>query len=290
MTRRMARRGFIAALAAGLASACSPLGTLNGLNNLSPGDRGVRKAAGDVPFGDDPRQRLDIYAPVKSDTPLPVIVFFYGGSWASGSRGGYGFAAKAFAARGFTVVVPDYRLVPQVHFPGFVEDGAAAVAWTMANIGRYGGDPAKVSLVGHSAGAYIAMMLALDPQWLHAAGSDPARLRAVAGLAGPYDFVPFDVAATRNAFGKAADPATTQPISFARGDAPPLFLATGTEDTMVLPRNSRKLAKAVEAAGGKAILREYPELGHVGIVVTLSKPFRGRAPVLRDVVEFLKAH
>jgi acetyl esterase/lipase len=177
-----------------------------------------------------------------------------------------------------------------VHFPAFVEDGAAAVAWALAEAGAHGGDPARVSILGHSAGAYIAMMLALDAQWLRAAGAAPAALRAAVGLAGPYDFHPFTVGATREAFGRAPDPLVTQPIRFARGDAPPLLLATGTEDRMVLPRNSRKLAAAVAAEGGTAVLREYAGLGHVGIVLALSKPFRGRAPVLADTLAFLKAH
>lgn len=286
----MARRGLLATLGAGLAAACSPIGTLNGLNNLSPGDRGVRKVADGLAFGSDSRQRLDIYGPARADGPSPVVLFLYGGSWASGHRAGYAFAAKAFAARGYTVVVPDYRLVPDVHFPAFVEDGAAAVAWTQAQVAAHGGDPGRVSLVGHSAGAHIAMLLALDPQWLRAAGSDPARLKAVVGLAGPYDFFPFDVGATRNAFGRTPDPRLTQPINFARRDAPPTLLATGTEDTMVLPRNSRKLAKALAAAGATVELKEYDGLGHVGIVLALSKPFRGRAPVLSDALAFLKAH
>ena len=286
----MARRGFLTVIGAGFAAACSPLGTLNGLNSLAPGDRGTRKVASGVAFGSDPRQRLDIYGPARADGPSPVVTFFYGGSWASGTRGGYGFAAKAFASRGYTVVVPDYRLVPEVHFPAFVEDGAAAIAWTQGNIARHGGDPARLALVGHSAGAHIAMLLALDPRWLRAAGSDPARLRAAVGLSGPYDFLPFSVGATRNAFGRASDPRLTQPINFARKDAPPILLATGTEDRLVLPRNSRKLAAALRDAGATVELKEYDGLGHVGAVLALSKPFRGRAPVLADTLAFLKAH
>lgn len=286
----MARRGFLSTLGASLAAACSPIGTLNGLNNLSPGDRGVRKLRSGIAFGGAPRQRLDIYGPAQAAGLSPVVMFFYGGSWASGSRDGYAFAAKAFASRGYTVVVPDYRLVPEVHFPAFVEDGAAAVAWTEANIARHGGDPARLSLVGHSAGAYNAMMLALDAQWLRAAGSDAARLRAAVGLAGPYDFLPLSVGATKNAFGRAPDAKLTQPIAFARRDAPPILLATGTEDTIVLPRNSRRLAKELQAAGAPVELKEYDGVGHVGIVLALSKPFRGRAPVLADTLAFLKTH
>lgn len=287
----MARRSLLATLGASVAAACSPLGTLNGLNNISPGDAGAARVAKDVAFGDDPRQRLDVYAPTNSANGAnPVLVFFYGGSWASGSRQGYAFAAKAFASRGHTVVVPDYRLVPDVHFPAFVEDGAAAVAWTLANIGQHGGDPARVSLMGHSAGAHIAMMLALDTQWLRAANVDPKRIRSAVGLAGPYDFYPFVVGATRKAFGQAPDGKATQPVNFARPDAPPTFLAYGAEDKLVLPKNSLALANALKKAGAPVTVKAYPDLGHVGIVIALSKPFRSRASVLADTLEFLKAN
>lgn len=286
----MARRSFLATLSASVAAACSPLGTLNGLNNIAPGDAGVARVARDVPFGDDPRQRLDVYAPANGSGSHPVLLFFYGGSWASGYRQGYAFAAKAFASRGYTVVVPDYRLVPDVHFPAFVEDGAAAVAWTFANVAQHGGDPGRVALMGHSAGAYIAMMLALDTQWLRAASVDPKHVRAAVGLAGPYDFYPFVVGATKKAFGRAPDGHATQPIRFARADAPPIFLGYGAEDKLVLPKNSLALGEALRKAGAPVTVKAYPEVGHVGIVTALSKPFRSRAPVLADTLEFLKAH
>lgn len=286
----MARRNFLATLSASVAAACSPLGTLNGLNNIAPGDGGVKRAASGVAFGEDPRQRLDVYAPVDGGGNNPVLVFFYGGSWASGFRQGYAFAAKAFASRGYTVVVPDYRLVPDVHFPAFVEDGASAVAWTLANIAQHGGDPARVSLMGHSAGAHIAMMLALDTQWLKAAGVDPKAIRAAVGLAGPYDFYPFTYAATRAAFGQVPDGRLTQPINFARPDAPPIFVAHGADDKLVYPKNSIALAEVLKKAGAPVALKTYPDLGHVGIVTALSKPFRSRAPVLDDTLAFLKAH
>jgi len=286
----MARRSFLATLSASVAAACSPLGTLNGLNNIAPGDRGAARIARGVAFGPDARQRLDIYAPVNGSGGNPVLMFFYGGSWASGYRQGYAFAAKAFASRGYTVVVPDYRLVPDVHFPAFVEDGAAAIAWTLANIAEYGADPAHVSLIGHSAGAYIAMMLALDTRWLTAAGASPAYVRAAVGLAGPYDFYPFAVGATRAAFGRAPDGRATQPVNFARADAPPILLAYGEDDKLVLPRNSLALADALGKAGAPVTVRAYPDVGHVGLVTALSKPFRSRAPVLADTLAFLRQH
>lgn len=266
-----------------LAAACSPLGALNGVNRLTPGDGGVRQLVDGAAFGPDQRQRLDVWAPSGSAAALPVIVFFYGGSWKSGDRSGYGFAARALAARGFVVVVPDYRLVPRVRWPAFVEDGAAAVRWTVANIAARGGDPARIAVMGHSAGAHIALLLALDQRW-GVAGT----IKAAVGLAGPYDFRPFVAGGAADlALGNAPDLADTQPINFARADAPPLLLLHGTADTTVLPRNSERLANAITDLGGRATVKLYDDVGHIGILLALSKPFRGKATALADASNFL---
>ena len=282
------RRALVAAFAAALLAlpACSSLDTLNGVNGITPGDGGVEKIAADVAFGSDVRQKLDIYAPAKASN-APVVLFFYGGSWSNGRRQDYGFAARALAARGFIVVVPDYRLVPQVRFPAFVEDGAAAVAWTSANIARYGGNPAKIAVSGHSAGAHIAMMVTMDRRWLAAAGA-PGAIKAAVGLAGPYDFAPFvPGGAADAALGNASDVRITQPISFVRADAPPVLLLTGDEDTTVLPRNATAMAAALTKLNAPVEVKVYPGIGHIGIILALSKPFRGKAPALDDTAAFL---
>ncbi|MBS0296564.1 MAG: alpha/beta hydrolase [Proteobacteria bacterium] len=283
----MTRRGLATTFAALMTSACSPLALFN---RFSPKDAAGKLEARDIAYGPEPRQRLDIYRPRRVDRPAPLLVFFYGGGWDSGSKDLYRWVGRAFAARGFVVAVPDYRLVPHVHFPTFIQDGAAAIAKTQAVATQHGADPDRVFLAGHSAGAYIAMMLALDAAFLQAAGVGQVRVRAAAGLAGPYDFYPFDVPASVNAFGQAPDPQATQPIRYARGDAAPLFLAHGGKDTVVRVRNSTALADAVRSKGGQAEFKLYRDLDHVEIVLALSRPFRGKAPVLDDVVRFLQAH
>lgn len=282
----MNRRLLLSAALAALAGACTPsLGTFNA---LAPPDAGGRRVGTDLAFGPGRRQRLDVYAP-EGVGPRPVIVFFYGGSWASGSKDDYAFAGAAFASQGFVTVIPDYRLVPEVRFPGFIEDCAAAMRWVADNVAQYGGDPARVVLVGHSAGAYNAMMLALDARYLRDAGFDAARLRGVAGLAGPYDFLPFDVDATRNAFGHAPDATLTQPVNFARADAPPALLLWGDADTTVGPRNLRGLEQALLAVGARVDSKTYPGVNHVDIMLALSRPLRGRAPTLADVTAFAES-
>ncbi|MDZ3830289.1 MAG: alpha/beta hydrolase [Sphingopyxis sp.] len=257
---------------------------------IGSGD-GARLLVADQRYGHGTRQYLDIWAPggVREGDRLPVVVFFYGGGWSSGEREHYGFAGRALAQQGFIVVIPDYRLAPRAQWPDFLQDSAEAVAWTHAHIGALGGDPDRIALMGHSAGAYNAAMLALDPQWLRDAGSDPSVVRGVAGLAGPYDFLPLEKGGSADrAMGKVRPVERTQPIAFARGDAPPMWLATGDADTRVRPRNSQNLAAAIERAGGSAALRLYPGIGHTGIVMALARPFRGRAPVLDDATDFLR--
>ena len=188
--------GGTAALALARLIGCTAVGALNGISRLAPNGDSAKLAASAVPFGPQTRLKLDVWVP-KTRTPgaaLPVVVFFYGGGWVAGERRDYGFAGRAFAARGFVAIVPDYRLVPGVRFPTFIEDGALAVKWAAGHAAKYGGDPARITLAGHSAGSYIGAMLALDRRYLAKAGVDPDVVRAAAFLSGPYDFYPYGAA------------------------------------------------------------------------------------------------
>jgi acetyl esterase/lipase len=259
---------------------------LIGFNALMPKERGTGLVARGLVYGPHPRQRLDLYAPRRlGEKRLPAILFFYGGSWSSGLRQGYAFVGRALAARGFLVGVPDYRLVPEVRFPAFLEDGAAAFAHLQAIAGDHGGDPGRIMLAGHSAGAWLASMLALDPTWL---GSGRASVRGLVGLAGPYDFFPFTSPAAAAAFAKVRDPQATQPVAFAAAGAPPALLLHGAEDETVKPRNSERLTAKLRAAGSEAEVRLYPRIGHIGMVTALALPFRHRAPVLADLADFAR--
>jgi acetyl esterase/lipase len=284
MTRRRALLWSLAA-AAMLAAMALMLDPLGSFNALMPKDRASARVAEGVAFGAGDRLRLDVYAPrAAAAGKRPVILFFYGGSWNSGRRQGYAFAARALAARGFVVVVPDYRLAPEARYPDFLQDCAAAVRWARLHARAYGGDGERIVLTGHSAGAYNAAMLALDPSLL---GADRIAVRGFAGLAGPYDFLPLDDGATIAAFGAWPRPAETQPIRYAAvPGAPPVLLLHGDGDSRVKPRNSRKLARLLRAAGSDVRLKLYPGLGHVGILAALAMPFRRQAPVLADVSAF----
>lgn len=290
MTRWLLGTALAVALTCAMIAAfVSPPAILSLIDALAGGGIGVERAATGVAFGTH-RQTLDVWRPAASAAePRRVLIFWYGGGWVKGDRAAYAFAARAFARAGFVVVVPDYRKVPAIRFPAMLQDGAQAVRWTRDHIADFGGDPRRIALSGHSAGAYTVAMLTLDRRWLQAEGVDPAIVKAAVPLCGPYDFYPWTSDRARAAFRGVADPALTQPIHFARGDAPPILLVTGTADTTVRPRNAIRLAAALRAHGGPVSLRNYPAQTHEAIVMALSKPFRGRSPVLADSVAFIEA-
>ena len=261
---------------------CTPLGLFA---TFTPRDPAFLRAH-DQAYGLASRQTLDVYTPSRMAAPAPVAIFFYGGGWERGRKWDYGWVAQALANRGYLVVLPDYRLSPDVRFPAFLEDAAQSVRWAMDHAAAYGGDPSRIVLLGHSAGAYNAVMLALDERYLQAAGVDPSRVRAVVGLAGPYDFLPLE-GRSAEIFGTAANPAQTQPVKLARADAPPMLLLTGEADRVVDPGDTKALGQALREAGGAVETRAYAGIGHNEIMAAISVPFRGRASVLDDIAAFL---
>ena len=274
----VARRGLLASLA-GLLSGCSPATLLN----ATVSRQGFAREA-DIAYGTDPRQELDLYRPDRPRADGKTVIFFYGGSWDSGSKGDYLFVAQALASNGYTVVIPDYRLYPAVRFPAFVDDGARAVRWTADRVGAD-----KVFVMGHSAGAHIALMLAANTSYLGAAGVDRTKLGGAIGLSGPYDFLPLKSAKLIEIFGGTNNP-DIEAITFAKAPLPPALLIHGTADTIVYPRNSTNLAAAWRAAGAPVELKLYPDVGHVDVVAALSGLLSGRASTRADVVDWLGTH
>lgn len=265
--------------------ACSPLKTLNA---LSAADSHTRVP--DVAYGPLPRQRLDIYRPAGSapEGGWPVAVFFYGGSWNRGERNEYGFVGAALASKGVLTLVADYRLYPEVRYPDFLADSAQALAWGLGNAAAQGGNPRRVFVMGHSAGAYNAAMLALDARWLGATGHAPRELAGFIGLAGPYDFLPMTNPDAQPVFFHPNYPPDTQPLAFAGPASPRSFLAAGRSDALVDPeRNTEALAGRLSASGVPVVLRRYERANHVTLVGAFGLPLRWLAPVLDDVAAFV---
>jgi acetyl esterase/lipase len=265
--------------------ACSPI---DFLNRRVPDE--AYRVTRDVPYGSLSRQRLDVYSPPAAEGPLPVVVFFYGGWWQAGEKADDRFVADALVSRGLVAVLPDYRIYPEARFPDFVEDGARAVAWTRENVAAYGGDPARIYLMGHSAGAHIAAMLTLDPHYLRALGLERSSIRGTIGLAGPYDFLPFHSDNVRILMGPPEGWPATQPINFVDGREPPMLLLHGGWDTSVGVDNTRRLAARIRSRGGEVEEIVYSRVGHQGVVGAMARPLRWVAPVLDDVQRFIAWH
>ncbi len=276
----IALRNIAVLLTASLLCGCSPLNILNGIGPES----GYRKIIS-IPYGHDPRQQLDIYQPRISRDGI-VVMFFYGGGWSRGQRAEHRFVAQTLTQHGATVVISDYRLYPEAVFPDFMQDAAAAVAWTHRNIAQYGGDPKKIYLVGHSAGAHIVSLLALDARYLAAQGLGTNIVAGVIGLATPTDFATTLGVKYRPAFVDQAQLERAQPVRYVRSDAPPMLLQHGADDTVVLPRNSVVLAERITVEGGQARAIVYPDKSHSSLLLIFSE-FLGRSPILDDTLHFL---
>lgn len=272
-----------------LAIARDGAAVLDAIDRFAGGDRNIALLER-ARFGDDPAQRLAVWRKRGSHSPMPVMVFIHGGSWSSGNPDSYGFVGRNFAEHGFLSVVAGYRLYPKAKYPAMLEDAAAAVAWAHRNAARLGGDPDRIWIIGHSAGAYNAISIALERRWLEAEGLQDHAIAGAIGLAGPYDFYPFDKESTRNSFGDAPDPPATQPINHVRRDAPPIMLIAGEDDTTVKPRNARALARALEAVGATVESEIYPGMDHSDPIVALANPWRDRRPLFGRIAAFTGGH
>jgi acetyl esterase/lipase len=285
--RHPRRSGAVWTLACALMLALSGCTALSfGLANLPSYFSGIRRSAG-VPFGTDPRQRLDVFRPRVADGTRPVIVFWYGGSWDNGARQEYRFVGVALAQLGYVTVIPDYRIYPQVRFPLFLEDGAQAVAWVERHAAEFGGDPRRIVLMGHSAGAHMAAMLALNPAYLDGAGADPAHIIGLIGLSGPYGLTP-NTATLNDIFRAPYTPHDWQVLDYVSSHAPPALLLQGEADTLVAVSNTEALAAALRAHSDAVQTVIYPRRGHADLLAALSLPARFRAPVLRDIAVFVQ--
>jgi acetyl esterase/lipase len=293
---RIATRVALTAIAGAL-SACSAI--TFGIAN-APAVFGAFERKVDIAYGSDPRQKLDIYlpsarqeqdgapAPRASVTAAarPIVIFWYGGSWQRGSKSDYRFVGAALAERGYITVLPDYRLYPEVKFPAFLDDAAHAVAWVQQHAQEFGGDPHRIVLMGHSAGAHTAAYLAFNHEFLAKRGANPDWIAGLVGLSGPYVLAP-NTRTLNRIFAAPWGESDWQPLRFVDEQAPPTFLAHGLGDGVVSVVQTEKLRDALEAKGVRVETELYPDTGHAATVAAFSRAARGSAPTLDQVVAFL---
>lgn len=271
-------------LAASLLAGCSGLRLIDA---VAP-SHGYALQVG-LAYGPSQRHRLDIYVPADDAMapPPPVVLFLYGGSWRNGAREQYRFVGAWLARAGFVAAVADYRLFPEVRFPAFVEDCAAALAFLGRHAAAYGGDPGRLFVMGHSAGAHMAMLLAIEPTYLVDAGADPGRLAGVVGISGPYDHDFGTVRWLADVFPDEASRRAARVAERARSGTPPIFLANGTADSLVPPRNAVVMAQRLRATGNPVELRLYDGAGHGNILLGFVPALAGASTLGRDVAGFL---
>ena len=283
------RRRWLAALGLlPLLQACSPLCLINA--TVASGTHTVQR---DLAYGSEARQRADVYLPAVTTRNAPIAVFFYGGSWSSGDRGDYRFVGEALASRGVVTVVADYRLSPEVRYPTFLQDCALAVRWARDRARSLGASPERLHLVGHSAGAYNAAMLALDDRWLREVDLRPRDIAGWVGLAGPYDFLPIGLPDVQRAFNWPQTPPDSQPLFHVRADRarqrwPRALLLAARNDLLVNPqRNTVGLADALRERGAPVQVDLFDRVSHTTLMGAFAAPLRGLAPVLDRVSGFL---
>ncbi len=274
MPRNRAFHTSSIALLALIATGCQSVGF--GIANA-----GVSAPAASVVYDPQRNLALDIYPPAApANGPAPVVVFLYGGSWRNGERGQYRFVGQRLAQSGALAIVADYRTFPRAVFPGFVEDAAAAVAWARAHAAEHGGDPQRLYVAGHSAGAQIAALVGVDARYLSPHGMKPRDLAGVIGLSGPYDF---EIDGYEDVFGPEAQWPQAQPINFVDGDEPPFLLAHGTGDRVVEAKDSQEMADKLRSVGVRAELLWLPDAGHIAPLAAMYRP--DRHPALLEAIQ-----
>ncbi len=245
-----------------------------------------------VHYGQARAQQMDIFRPdAKSEKLLPVVVFFYGGCWGACShlkKEDYAFVAESFSSNRIVAVVPDYRVYPDVNFNEIMNDASSLVEWVHSHIQDYGGDPKQIFLMGHSSGAHLAAMLAVNRQYL--APQTYGDIKGFIGLAGPYNFLPFDEDYMPILFGSLASPADSQPIHFIDGTQPPLLLMHGATDTRVKPSNAETMAKKALDVGGNIEKHIYEDIDHAAIVGEFSILLRNKSQIFSDTLDFIKKY
>lgn len=242
-----------------------------------------------IDFGKEEWQKLDVYRSSDQTESSPVIIFVYGGGWDWGDKSLYHFAADAFTSKGYTVAIPNYIKYPQGRFPQFIDDVALSVAWVENNIADFNGNPEKLFLVGHSAGAHTAGLLVSDPRYLQNAAASIANIKGFAGIAGPYNFTP-----KKPEYIKTFGPENFEIMkanTHIDGSEPPMLLIHAKGDTVVGQFNQTTLAETIKSTGGLVETTLYGEdIGHVSILLKLHPWFAGKVNVANDIDIFFSKY
>lgn len=260
----------------------SGIGFLNGIT------RKDFSAQYNIAYGQDTRQKLDIYQPLHltNSNPRPVILFVHGGSWEEGNKDDYLFVGESFTRAGYVTVVMNYRLAPVHKYPDYVQDTARAIQWINQNISRYGGNPQQLVVMGHSAGAFNAVEAVDNPRWLIEVNVPVSSIKAVVGIAGPYSY-DFRTDSTRDAFPANAVPDQVMPDRHVRTDAPPHLLLVGSKDQRVKPANAQKMHAALQARQIPVQLQTVEGANHISIMAAVATRLSWYKSTREQILDYL---
>ena len=247
----------------------------------------------DLAFHPDMAPRLDVYSPAEGEGH-PVLIFVHGGSWQDYDKELFAPVAQRLLPEGMVVVIPDYTLHPGADYEQMTREVAAAISWTLENAAQYGGDPHRVVVSGHSAGAHLSALALLDPRFLEGLGHSSDEICAWIGLSGPYDIqaeydywvakgstpeVMVEVMGGQGNFNRAS------PVSHVRPDLPPSLIIHGDEDETVPATISMAFHEALQAAGAHSTLTIYDGAGHSDYLFAALTDEHAR--VVSDIAEFV---
>lgn len=268
-----------------LLAACTPARIQQAVND-SNSVRGLRVQT-DLPYGPDPRQKLDLYAPLDA-VDAPTLLFIHGGSWQGGDKSGHAFVGESLARAGYVVGVMNYRLAPQNRYPAYVQDGAAALRWLRERAVSFGGHPDNLFVMGHSAGGFNAVELVNNPPWLNEVNVPVSSLRGVIGIAGPYSY-DFRDYPSWVAFPEGGNPEDIMPDRHVRPDAPPHLLLVAADDRTVHPQNALNMEAALKRAGVPVERVVLPRLNHITVVGALARNLTWLGGTRAEVIRFVAA-
>ena len=242
-----------------------------------------------IPYGSLSRQTLDLYKPKTSSTQKPILIFYYGGGWKSGEKSIYHVIGAELASKGFDVIIPDYRLFPEVRFPKFVNDAALAYNWVWQNLAKKEERP--IILIGHSAGAHIAALIAYDQSYLKKfpdASNPKFKPAGFIGFAGPYAFNPVTWPTTKDIFSTIKNEDLARPVAFVNSKSPATLLFHGEKDTVVKNWNMETLSKTLKDNKVEVETNLLPNITHIDIMLNIGLPLKQQKNILEKMITFIK--
>ncbi len=241
----------------------------------------------DISYGSKPANKLNIYLP-KNQKITATIIFYYGGCWGYCNKldkNDYLFVAETLTKKGYAVVIADYQQYPQVKFDEILTDAKNVTLWVLSHLQHYGITHQNIFIMGHSSGAHIGSMLVADERLLE--GNLPT-INGFIGLAGPYNFYPFNAEYMYDLFSSSDDYYRSQPINYINGNEPAHLLMQGSNDHKVNVTNAKSLAKKLEKYQVNNTLLLQDNMSHGKILAQFAKPFRENSQVVASLFEFIE--